>query len=74
MALDKTGLKNALQAIFTDITSGKTAADAADDFANAIDTYVKTGTVSFGAGDISGNDAPSGDSHNNLTANGGTIS
>ena len=42
MSLDKEGLKLALQTAFEDIEIGKTAADAADALANAIDTYVKT--------------------------------
>ena len=56
MALDKTGLKSAIQTIATtlvdyDGTTGKTQADALEKFAtdlsNAIDTFVKTGEVSI---------------------------
>ncbi len=73
MALDKAGLEAALLAIFNDL-SGKTAAQGAAALATAIDDYVKTGTVDFGVGQITGLDAPSGDSHALLTATGGTIS
>ncbi len=42
MALDKAGLKAALQTAFEDLNSAKTASDAAQDMADAIDIYVKT--------------------------------
>ena len=42
MALDKTGLKHALQTIFEDLSNGKTAEQAASQAADAIDSYVKT--------------------------------
>jgi imidazolonepropionase-like amidohydrolase len=50
MSLNKIALKNALQAAFEDIRSDKTAADAAQQLADAIDDYVKTGSVTFVAG------------------------
>lgn len=42
MALDKAGLKSALQGAFEDLANGKTAEDAATVLSNAIDAYVKT--------------------------------
>lgn len=52
MALDKAGLKTALQDIFSDLTNGKTAEQAASQMADAIDAYVKTAlaTVNVPAG------------------------
>lgn len=44
MALDKNGLKSALQSIFEDL-SNKSAATVAQQMADAIDTYVKTAEV-----------------------------
>jgi len=64
MALDKAGLKSALQAVFENIDSGEnaqTAAEAAQAIADAVDDYVKTaiatvhipiGTVVVGAAPI----------------------
>lgn len=54
MALDKAGLKSTLQSIFEDVAIGKTAADAAEALADAIDTYVKTAlaTVNIPAGTV----------------------
>jgi len=54
MALDKAGLKLALQTIFEDLTMGKTAEDAATQMADALDTYVKTAiaTVNIPAGSV----------------------
>lgn len=46
MALDKAGLKSALQTIFEDLTNGKTAEDAATQMADAVDAYVKTAIAS----------------------------
>ena len=45
MALNKAGLVTALTTIFEDL-SGDTAATKASKIADAIDTYVKTATVS----------------------------
>ncbi len=54
MALDKTGLKNNIEALLTtlkdydgtgDETQAKAIEKFANDLANAIDTYVKTATV-----------------------------
>lgn len=42
MALDKAGLKSALQSTFEDLSQGKTAEQAATELSDAIDTYVKT--------------------------------
>lgn len=43
MALDKAGMKTALQTAFENLADGGvTAADAATAISNAIDTYVKT--------------------------------
>jgi len=52
MALDKSGLQAALQTAFEDLGSGKTAADAATDIADAVDAYVKEAiaTVTVPAG------------------------
>jgi len=74
MALDKATLIIDLTAIFTDTSGTKTATQAAQEIADAIDKYVKTGSVAFGAGTITGADVPSGDTHNGLTATNGTIS
>ena len=41
MSLSKNDLKAALQSAFEDVGSTKTAAEAADDLATAIDTYIK---------------------------------
>lgn len=71
MSLDKAGLQTALQTAFSGTHS---AADSAALLANAIDAYVKTGTVDFatigaglfvtGLGPVTGT----------TTASGGTIS
>jgi hypothetical protein len=45
MALNKSGLISALTGIFEDLDPSKTAADKAGEIANAIDTFVKSGTV-----------------------------
>lgn len=52
MALDKAVLKSALQTTFEDLSEGKTAAQAAEEMADAIDAYVKTAlaTVQVPAG------------------------
>lgn len=52
MALDKTGLKAAIQAIFEDISAAKPAEESATELANAIDVFVKTAiaTVQVPAG------------------------
>lgn len=52
MALDKAGLKSALQATFEDLSQGKTAEQAATEMSDAIDAYVKTAiaTVQVPAG------------------------
>lgn len=47
MALDKATLTSSLTTIFEDL-SGKSAADVAQQMADAIDAYVKTGTVPAG--------------------------
>jgi hypothetical protein len=47
MALDKATLKTSLQTIFEDL-SNKSAADVAQQMADAIDAYVKTGIVPAG--------------------------
>jgi hypothetical protein len=47
MALNKATLQTSLQAIFEDL-SDKSAADVAQQMADAIDAYVKTGTVPAG--------------------------
>lgn len=47
MALDKATLTSALKTIFEDL-SDKSAADVAQQMADAIDAYVKTGTVPAG--------------------------
>lgn len=55
MALDKSGLKSALQSIFENISGdGLSAADAATQVSNAIDAYVKTAlaTVNIPAGTV----------------------
>lgn len=54
MALDKAGLKTALQTTFEDLSQGKTAAQAATEMADAIDVYVKTAiaTVNIPAGSV----------------------
>lgn len=50
MALDKNGLKTALKAIFSAQRDPETAAEtAADELANAIDTYVKGAEVTVTA-------------------------
>jgi len=46
MALDKAGLKSALQALFEDLSNEKTAEGAATIIADAIDAYVKTALAS----------------------------
>ena len=46
MALDKETLKSAIQTVLADLSADKTPADAADALATAIDTFVKSGTVS----------------------------
>lgn len=73
MALDKATLITSLTAAFADVTAGKTAAQAATQVADAIDVYVKSGTVAFTAGQITGNDS-NGDTHAGLVASGGAIS
>lgn len=73
MALDKATLITSLTAAFADVTAGKTAAQAATQVADAIDVYVKSGTVAFTAGQITGNDS-GGDTHAGLVASGGAIS
>lgn len=45
MSLDKTGLQSTLETIFSDVSSGATAASKATALANAIDEYVKTALV-----------------------------
>ncbi len=45
MALDKPTLVSSLTAAFADISAGKTPAQAAQQVADAIDVYVKTGQV-----------------------------
>ena len=57
MALDKTGLKTSLKALYTFQYEGTlteeqdTQLDSlVDDLANAIDVYVKTGTVTVASG------------------------
>lgn len=52
MALNKAGLKSALQATFEDLSQGKTAEQAATEMSDAIDAYVKTAiaTVQVPAG------------------------
>ena len=47
MALNKENLQTSLQTIFDDL-SDKSAADVAQQMADAIDAYVKTGTVQAG--------------------------
>ena len=73
MALDKAGLVADLTAAFSDVTAGKTAADAAVQVADAIEAYVTSGSVAFTAGQITGADS-NGDTHGNLVASGGAIS
>lgn len=53
MALAKAALTSALQSIFEDV-SGKTAAQKAQEIADAIDTFVKTGTVTVSVTSVSG--------------------
>lgn len=48
MALNKAQLKSDLLAIFTDLSQGKTASAAAEERANAIDAFVRTGEVPAG--------------------------
>lgn len=50
MALNKASLKSALQAAFEDIRADKTAAEAAQQLADAIDSYVRAATVTVNAG------------------------
>lgn len=45
MALNKAGLEARLLATFTNLSTNKTAADAAREIADAIDIFVKSGTV-----------------------------
>ena len=45
MALDKITLKEALKSIFEDLDSGATAEGKAEEIANAIDAFVRSGTV-----------------------------
>ena len=61
MALDKNGLKTALKAIFSAQRDPETAAEtAADELANAIDTYVKGAEVTVTAltGEVSVQGSP----------------
>lgn len=53
MALAKAALVSALQSAFEDL-SGKTAAQKAQAIADAIDTFVKTGTVTVSVTSVSG--------------------
>ena len=46
MALDKAGLTSALKTIFENVDANSTPAAKAASIADAIDTFVKTGTVS----------------------------
>jgi len=71
MALDKTTLIATLTTIFEDV-SGTTAAQKAASIADAIDIFVKTGEVTFVAGEITGTDS-GGDTHGGLVASGGNI-
>lgn len=73
MALDKATLITSLTTAFADVTAGKTPAQAAAQVADAIDVYVKSGTVTFTAGQITGADS-GGDTHGSLVASGGSIS
>ena len=57
MALNKAGLTAALTVVFEDL-SAKTAAQAASDLADAVDTYVRTAAVVTG---VTGVATPSGD-------------
>lgn len=51
MALDKTTLINTLTSIFNDLTTANNTASAkATAIANAIDTYVKSGSVTVASG------------------------
>ncbi len=45
MALNKAGLISAIQAVLEDLDSGKSAADKATELADAIDTYIKSASV-----------------------------
>jgi len=45
MALNKAALQASLLTTFTNLSTSKTAADAAQEIADAIDTFVKSGTV-----------------------------
>ena len=67
------GLETALKTIFEDL-SAKTADQAASAVADAIDTYVKTGTIAFSSGNINGSCPPSGGPLTGGTGTGGTIS
>lgn len=46
MALNKSALQTSLESIFNDLNPEKTPADVAQQMADAIDTFVKSGTVS----------------------------
>ena len=80
MALDKSTLQSALysnlKTIFEDLSS-KSADDAAiamaQAMADAIDIYVKTGSVTFTAGTITGACPPLGGPLTGGTGAGGTI-
>jgi hypothetical protein len=72
MALDKATLTATLTSIFEDLDNEATAAEKATAIADAIDVFVRSGTVAFTAGQITGTDS-GGDTHGALTASGGTI-
>lgn len=54
MALDKAGLKAAIQTTFESLANERTAADAASELADAIETFVKSAlaTVSIPPGTV----------------------
>jgi hypothetical protein len=73
MALDKTSLYNAILAIWQSNDGSKTVVEKAQAMADAIDTYVKTGTVSVATGNVSGTCPAGGGPLTNGAATNGTI-
>jgi len=60
MALNKAALTAALISIFEDLDTTKTAADKAGEIADAIDTFVKTATVTTTVSVVSVSDVATG--------------
>lgn len=74
MSLDKSTLISSLTAIFSDVAAGTTPTQKANSIADAIDTYVKSGTISFTSGQVTGTCPPSGGPLTSGAGTGGQIS